>query len=88
MKDALTSWPETQAYPTSKVNSSCFPLRPLRPRTTPFLEERYIVGVIYGVLLLADMNAATPLGAWERSVISLDQGGKRLNDRPWTRDVF
>ena len=29
------------------------------------------VGVIYGVLLWADMNAATQLGAWGRSVMSL-----------------
>ena len=42
------------------------------PRTTPFPEEKSILGVIYGVLLWADMNAATPLGAWGRSVIPLD----------------
>ena len=40
---------------------------PPRPRTTPFPEETSILGVIYGVLLCADMNAATPLGAWGRS---------------------
>ena len=39
-------------------------LPPLRPRTTPFPEEKSIPGVICGVLLWADMNAATPLGAW------------------------
>ena len=50
-----------------KVNSSCCTLR---PRTTPFPEENSIPGVIYGVLLLADMNAATPLGSRGRSVIS------------------
>ena len=33
----------------------------LRPRTTPFPEENYKLGVIYGVLLWADMNAAAPL---------------------------
>ena len=27
---------------------------------------------MYGVLLPADMNAATPLGAWGRSAMSLD----------------
>ena len=48
-----------------------FQLLPLRPRTTPFPEEKYILGVIYGVLLWADMNTATPLGAWGRSVFSL-----------------
>ena len=49
-----------------------FQLRPLRPRTTPFLEEKSILGLIYGVLLWADMNAATPLGARGRSVMSLE----------------
>ena len=34
-----------------------------------------ILGVIYGVLLWADMNAATPLGALGRSVISLADSG-------------
>ena len=42
---------------------------PMRPRTTPFPEEKIILGVIYGVLRWADINAATPLGAWGRSVI-------------------
>ena len=51
-----------------KANPSCCPLC---PRTTPFPEEESILGVIYGVLLWADMNAATPLGAWGRSVVSL-----------------
>ena len=51
-----------------KTNPSCCPLR---PRTTPFPEENAILGVIYGVLLWLDMNAATPLGAWGRSVMSL-----------------
>ena len=45
-------------------------LCPLRPRTTPFPEEKSILEVIYGVALWADMNATTPLGAWGRSVIS------------------
>ena len=43
----------------------------LFPRTTPFPEEKSIPGVIYGVLLWADMNAATPLGARGCCVISL-----------------
>ena len=55
---------------TGKENPTCYPLR---PRTTPFPEEKSTLGVIYGVLLWADMNAATPLGAWGRSVISLDR---------------
>jgi hypothetical protein len=50
-----------------KVNPSC--CSPC-PRTTPSPEEKSILGVIYGVLLWADMNAATPLGAclafWSR----------------------
>ena len=33
-----------------------------------------MLGVTHGVLLWADMNAATPLGAWVRSVISLGAG--------------
>ena len=44
-------------------------LLPPAPRTSPFPEEKSMLGVIYRVLLLADMNAATPLGAWGRSVI-------------------
>ena len=44
---------------------------PLRPRTTPFSEEKSILGVLHGVLLWADMNAATALGAWGRCVITL-----------------
>ena len=51
-----------------KANPSCCPLR---PRTTPFPEEKSILGVTYGVLLWAVMNAATPLGAWGRSAMSL-----------------
>ena len=54
-----------------KENSCCCPLH---PHTTPFQEEKYILGVIYGGLLWADMNAATPLGAWGRSVMSLVAG--------------
>ena len=46
-------------------------LLPLRPRTTPLPEEKHTLGVIYGVLLWADMNAATPLGARGRLVISI-----------------
>ena len=44
---------------------------PMRPRTTPFPVEKSILGVIYGVILWADMHAATPLGAWDCSVMSL-----------------
>ena len=51
-----------------KKSSYC----PLRPHTTSFPEEKSIPGVIYGVLLFADMNAVTPLGAWGRSVISFN----------------
>ena len=42
-----------------QANPNCCPLR---PHTTPFQEEKIILGVIYGVSLWADMNAATPLG--------------------------
>ena len=45
----------------------------LRPHTTPFPEENSILGVIYGVLLWADMNAATPLGPRGRSAMSLEE---------------
>ena len=61
---------------TCKANSSCCPLR---PHTTPFPEEKSILGVIYGVLLWADMNTATRLGAWGRSVMSL---GMQANTTP------
>ena len=56
----------------TKENSSC---GPLRPHTTPFLEEKSIPGVIYGVLLWAGMNAATPLGPRGRSAMSLGDMG-------------
>ena len=35
---------------------------PPPPHTTPFPEENAILGVMYGVLLWADMNASTPPG--------------------------
>ena len=62
-----------------KVNSSCCPLR---SRTTPFPEDKSILGVIYGVLLWADMNAATPLGARGRCVISLGAAALGVGLRP------
>ena len=43
----------------------------LCPRTTSLPEGKSILGVIYGVLLWADMDAGTPLGAWGRSVMSV-----------------
>ena len=49
-----------------KVNVSCCTLR---PRTTPSPEENSILGVMYGVLLWADMNAATPPGSRGRSAL-------------------
>ena len=52
-----------------KANPSCIP--PC-PRTTPSTEEKSIRGVIYGVLLWADMNAATLLWARVRSFIPLE----------------
>ena len=61
-----------------KVTSSCCTLR---PNTTPFPEGKPIPGVIYGGLLWADMNAATPLGAWGRSMMSLAGKGVRCHPR-------
>ena len=55
----------------SAVLQGKFQLLPPAPRTTPFPEEKSILGVIYGVLLWANMSAATPLGARGRSVMSL-----------------
>ena len=55
---------------TPNANASCCTLR---PRTTPSLEENSILGVIYGVLLWADMNAATPPGARGRSGFCADK---------------
>ena len=45
---------------------------------------------MYGVLLWADMNAATPLGAWGRFVISLAVTGQPLKRSvgPWVLPVF
>ena len=42
-----------------KANPSCCTLR---PRTTAFPEEKSILGMIHGVVLWADMNAATHTG--------------------------
>ena len=50
-----------------------FKLLPPCPRTTPFPEDKTILGVLYGDLLWADMNAAIPLGAWGRSVIAVER---------------
>ena len=61
-----------------KANFSCCPLC---PHTTPFPEESSIIGVIYGVLLWADMNTATPLGAWGRSVIAVDAAAAAVTRR-------
>ena len=70
--------PSADSKVNSKLNSSCkfqvkfqlqipaaalyAPALPLPQRKTP------ILGVIYRVLLWADMNAATPLGAWGRAL--------------------
>ena len=60
-----------------KANPSCCALR---PHATPLPEEKSILGVIYGVLLWADMNAATPLGARGRSVRTAVSYTMRLTD--------
>ena len=49
-----------------------FQLLPPAPPYYPFPEGKSTLGVIYGVSLWADMNAATPLRAWGRSVLSLE----------------
>ena len=50
------------------------PLAPPVPPYYPFPRGKSILGVIYGFLLWADMNAATPLGGvWGRPVISLNR---------------
>ena len=54
-----------------------------QPHTTPFTEEKSILGVTYGVLLWADTNAATPLGAWACSVMSL---GPQVEEKPKAED--
>ena len=54
-------------------------LRPPAPPYYPFTRGKFILGVIYGVLLWADMNAATPLGVWGRFVISLEGAGPIRN---------
>ena len=52
----------------SRQTPAAAPCAPVLPH---LLEENSILGVIYGVVLWADMNAATPLGARGRSVMSL-----------------
>ena len=53
------------------IYPSCCPLHPVRPLSCRSQRENPILGVTYGVLLWADMNAANLLGAWGRLVISL-----------------
>ena len=66
----------------SDATQGKFQLLPPATHTTPFPSEKSILGVIYRVLLWADMNAATPLGARGRSVISLATAVERqLRDR-------
>ena len=67
---------------TAKVNPSCWPLR---PRTTPFPGGKSILGVIYVALLWTDMNAATPLGARWRSVMSLAGAYSRATHHRFAR---
>ena len=45
---------------------------PMRPHTTPFTSEKSIIGVLYGVLMWVDMNAAN--WAWGTLYFPL-QGG-------------
>ena len=71
----MTTW-NLKGHTHTKVNSSCCPLH---PRTTPFPEEKSILGVICEVLLWADMNDATPLGAWGRSMMSLERAHTATN---------
>ena len=47
------------------------------PAAAPLPEEKFIPGVIYSVLLWADMNAATPVGAWGCSIIAVVRGHRR-----------
>ena len=57
-------------HATLKDNPSCCTLR---PRTTPSPEEKSMLGLMYGVLLWASINAATPLGARGCSVIDVER---------------
>ena len=68
--------------PAPKVNVSCCILR---PRTTPFPEEISIPWVIYGGLLWADMNAATPPGSRGRSVLCAGSGPAARHRLPASR---
>ena len=67
-----------------KENSSCCPLR---PHNTPYPEGKSILGVIYGVLLWADMNAATPLGTWGRSIHRTAKHAEHSLLGAWGRSV-
>ena len=51
-------------------------LRPPAPPYYRFPRGKSIIGVISGVLLWADMNTATPLGAWGHSVLSHGRCGQ------------
>ena len=56
-------------------------LLPPAPPYYPFPRGKSILGVIYEVLLWADINAATLLGVRERSVISPVAVGERNNSQ-------
>ena len=74
--DQAASPSALQAPPCHKVISSCCHLPPSAPPCAPILSHsqrgKSILGVIHGVLLWADINAANPLWAWGRSVMSLE----------------
>ena len=59
--------PSLRTIVCAKATSSCCPHA---PPYYPFPRGISILGVIYGVSLWADTNAATPLGAWGHSVIA------------------
>ena len=51
-----------------------FLLLPPAPLHYPFSREKSMLRATHDVSLWADMNAATPLGAWGRSVVSTGNG--------------
>ena len=59
------------AHPDRYAKASCCTPR---PRTTPSPEEISILGVMHGVLLWADMNAATPPGSRGRFALCAGPG--------------
>ena len=75
--------------PVKPPRQGNFQLLPPAPPYYPFPRGKSILGVLYGVLLWAAMNAETPLGARGRSVIDVESGNTlMMRMRWWPRALY